>query len=114
MDTKYIIYGLMVIVIIVMAVVVYNSMSYKKSKNAKGELPFTIEEFIENVGGLDNIKLVNASLSKVTLDLENTDNVNIAKIKELGASGIVEKKGGITFIFGTISQEIAQQINDKL
>lgn len=82
-------------------------------RNVSTSLPFAISDFIEAIGGRDNIEDIDSSLSRVTVQLVDCSKVNLEKIKQLGASGIVEKRNGYTFIFGAISKRIHSEIVDN-
>ena len=90
--------------------------SRKKSGNKQinNSLPFDIEILLSNIGDISNIESVSSSISKVNFKLKDSSLVDLEKIKELGASGIVENSSGFTFIFGNISPQIEKIINEKL
>jgi PTS system D-glucosamine-specific IIC component len=77
-------------------------------------LPFKVEELFDYLGGIENIESIDSSMSKVTFKLKSNEIVAVDKIKDLGVSGIVETKGGFTFIFGSISPEIARVVKEKM
>lgn len=69
---------------------------------------------VEYLGGSQNISSIKGSLSKISVQLHNPALVDVAAIEGLGASGVVETNKGFTFIFGEVSQSIADDINNML
>lgn len=108
-----IIIGAIIIALLVIFLVII-TMTNKKKKAETIDLPFMLNDLLENIGGVENINSVSSSLSKVTFKLKDNSKVNVAAIESLGASGIVETREGFTFIFGNISKNIETIIKDKL
>lgn len=100
--------SVVILIIILMAII-----NNKKNKD-KNNLPFEINILFDLLGGKDNIIEYQSSLSKISFKLKDNSLVKIDQIKELGASGIVETSDGFSFIFGSISKLIAQELAKKL
>lgn len=59
------------------------------------------KQLIELIGGKDNIKSVNNCMTRCRLELEDTEMVDIAKIKKSeGALGAVISNGQVQVIYG--------------
>ncbi|MDR3215224.1 MAG: hypothetical protein LBT75_02980 [Bacilli bacterium] len=105
---------IMVVLIIILLIGLIIYLSKRKSSIPKSFLPFEIAVLIKALGELDNIKEIDAKLSKVNVKVKDPLLVDITTIKELGASGIIEKSNSYTFIFGNISEIISKEINNLL
>lgn len=77
-------------------------------------LDFNIEDLILALGGINNIKNVNSTISNLKVCLNNIENINIDLIKKLGAIGTIKNLDSITILFGDNSQYIAELLNQKL
>ncbi|MDL2212053.1 PTS transporter subunit EIIB [Erysipelotrichaceae bacterium OttesenSCG-928-M19] len=104
---------LAITVVLVLLIIIIRSSTRKKNKDTVN-LPFMLNDFLDAIGGLENINSVSSSLSKITLKLKENSKVNIGRVEELGASGIVETKDGFSFIFGNISRDLEELIKSKL
>ena len=105
--------GSIALAIIIAIVLGYFNLKNKKT-STDHDLPFDLSALLATLGEIENIESVEATMSKVTFKLKDTSKVDVEAIKALGASGIVETKGGFTFIFGSISQSIAKAIKEQL
>ncbi|MDH6603644.1 phosphotransferase system IIB component [Bacilli bacterium PM5-9] len=102
------------IILLVICFFIYKAMSNNKVSSNKTDLPFDINDLLAAIGSENNIIETNASTSKIAFKLNDTSLVDVEKIKNMGASGIVETKDGFTFIFGNISKNIENEIKNKL
>lgn len=113
MDYRYI---LAIIAIIGALVLLYWGFArFIRNKSFKQDIVSTIDldALVMALGGQENITHVTSSPSKVTLTISNHDIVKLDKIKELGASGIVQGKETISCIFGKQSPLIEQDLHNK-
>ena len=114
MDFQYV---LIIIGIILAILLLYFGFTrFIKNKDLSQEVVSTIniDELLKALGGKDNILDVASSPSKLTVTLKSHDGIDIDKIKELGASGIVEGKENLSMIFGKQSSLIAQDLKNSL
>jgi PTS system D-glucosamine-specific IIC component len=108
------------IIVLVIILIVIGIMNFRKAINKETNfeelknLDFDIRDLEKYVGGLDNISSVEGTISKVSFKLKDTKLVDVDKVKDLGASGIVETSSGFTFIFGSVSKTIATIIHQDL
>ncbi len=65
-----------------------------------------VKEFVRAVGGVENIKLTHSSAERLIVSLYDPSKLNVAKVRELGASRITETKAGYAFSFGEKSTMI--------
>lgn len=111
MDQNLIIYiAIALVVIFIIFVVSIN----KSKKTTQGFLSFDIEHFILYLGGNENIIDYQTSLSKIKIKVKDNSLVDLDKVKNLGASGIVETSEGFTFIFGNVSSTIGEELDKKM
>ncbi|MEG0284117.1 MAG: PTS transporter subunit EIIB [Erysipelotrichales bacterium] len=111
MNQTYLIIGIALVIISIILSVIFNRKGKGLQENG---LPFALEILLENLGGIENIESVDSSRSKVSFKLKDNEKINIEKINELGASGIVETSSGVSLIFGDISQTICDLVKVKL
>ncbi len=78
------------------------------------DFDFNIEGFIESLGGIENIKECSSTGSKVSVIVESQDIVDVTKIKEIGASGIVQTNNKVVVILGKVSKVIEEYLNSKI
>lgn len=64
------------------------------------EEPTRVEELIINLGGLDNLKTIDACATRLRLTVENRDLINEPGLKAMGAAGVGGKGLNVQVIFG--------------
>lgn len=83
--------------------------STESSVNSKDELPYNI---LTALGGQPNIAHLDACITRLRVEVKDKGNVDKARLKKLGASGVLEVVNNIQAIFGTRSDTIKSQIQD--
>lgn len=73
-----------------------------------------IDELIDALGGEDNISEVDHSHSKLIVELVDNTKMNPDKLRDLGASGVVEGSKNISMIFGRASEVLDEQLHDQV
>ncbi|MFC7681365.1 glucose-specific PTS transporter subunit IIBC [Paenibacillus sp. GCM10028914] len=86
-----------------------NEESSNSGGNSKNELPFNI---LTALGGQTNIAHLDACITRLRVEVKDKNNVDKARLKQLGASGVLEVGNNIQAIFGTRSDTIKSQIQD--
>lgn len=76
---------------------------------SKDELP---HEILKAFGGSDNIKHLDACITRLRIEVKDKGNVNKGRLKDLGASGVLEVGNNVQAIFGTRSDTIKSQMKD--
>ncbi|MGM0547761.1 MAG: N-acetylglucosamine-specific PTS transporter subunit IIBC [Bacillota bacterium] len=72
-------------------------------------------QYIEALGGAENIERVDSCITRLRLEVKNSDNLDEAKLKELGASGVMKaNKSNAQVVVGTKAELIAEQIKKEL
>ncbi|MBH0231118.1 glucose-specific PTS transporter subunit IIBC [Halobacillus yeomjeoni] len=74
-----------------------------------GDLPF---EILEAMGGKQNIAHLDACITRLRVSVNEKGDVNKARLKKLGASGVMEVGNNIQAIFGPVSDTLRGQMQD--
>ena len=77
--------------------------------SSKDDRPF---EILEALGGEDNITNLDACITRLRISVNDIKNVDKARLKELGASGVMEIGNNIQAIYGPVSDTIRGQMQD--
>lgn len=87
----------------------------RKKTNIVKDADENIQKFIEYLGGADNIKLVESCITRLRLEVEDTDKIDEAKLKTIGVAGVLKaNKKNAQVVVGTQAELIADQINRSL
>ncbi|MGL5245518.1 MAG: PTS transporter subunit EIIC [Sarcina sp.] len=99
----------------------YSKADYQKSKgmttgDAKGNTSGSsiAQEILEALGGEPNIVSVDACITRLRVEVKDKSKVDKAKLKALGAAGVMEVGNGIQAIFGAKADGYKNQINEIL
>lgn len=104
----YIVIALVVLIaVIVIVLLVTNKSKGKKSSN---DLEKTLNHIIDALGGRDNIKSMDAKMSRLTISLV-TNNIDVEKLKEIGIERVIKMSDKITLLIGDKAQEFADKFN---
>lgn len=80
----------------------------------KESLKETARAVYEALGGFENIEEVDACITRLRVSIKDSGKVDQEKIKELGATAVLEIQGGIQAIFGAMADPIKQEIQNIL
>ena len=114
-DLKFIYWLLLVPLVLIfglmIAAIVIRIVKYNKLK--KASKPEEIDEeqrqmFIEVYGGLSNILKVNQDMSRLTVEVKDLGKVDVHKLKELGATGVLVTGNIIKASFGERAKYIKE------
>lgn len=76
-----------------------------------GDIPYRSPLILEALGGKNNIKTIEACVTRLRLTLDNDKLLDIASLKNLGAAGVIRLgAGNVQVVFGTYSDMIKEQI----
>lgn len=64
------------------------------------------------LGGKGNIASLDACITRLRVQVKDKSNVDKDRLKELGASGVLEVGNNVQAIFGTRSETIKHQIHE--
>ena len=73
-----------------------------------------VEELLDCLGGLENLKLINSSLFSLTVQVHNRDLVDFHKIHHHYITRIVESKAGYALTYGACSHILWMDIQHRL
>lgn len=86
----------------------------KKEAGKSDEIKEKAPEVLAALGGADNIVSVDACITRLRVEVKNKGIVDKAKLKSLGASGVVEVGNGVQVIFGAKADPYKNEIKDLL
>lgn len=91
----------------------YTKADYKNKKsNAKNEVKENAPEVLAALGGQENIVSVDACITRLRVELKDNSKVDKAKIKALGATGVIDVGKSVQCIFGAKADAYKNAIND--
>jgi len=73
-----------------------------------------VDDFLESVGGVGNVRNIHASTTKVTVRVINPSIVNLVLLHENGVGKIIENKDGYNIFFGSDSIMIRKEVIKKI
>lgn len=72
-------------------------------------------QYIEALGGADNLKSVDACITRLRLEVKDSGRLDEAQLKSLGASGVLKaNKNNAQVVVGTKAELIAEEIKKEL
>ena len=98
--------------------------SKKDFQEKTGQAPVSVEEekvdewkekaplVLAALGGEENIDNLDACITRLRVEVKDTEKVNKEELKALGAAGVMEVKGGVQAIFGGNSNTLKNHINE--
>lgn len=76
-----------------------------------GDIPYRSPLILQALGGKDNIKKIEACITRLRLTLVNDRLIDITALRHLGAAGVIRLGGGnVQVVFGTFSELIREEI----
>ena len=69
------------------------------------------EDVLEALGGEQNVESVEGCITRLRLFVDDPENIDDARLKQLGASGVVKRGKVAQVVMGTQSDRIAERIN---
>ncbi len=72
------------------------------------------EQLIAAFGGRQNLVNVDACITRLRMEVADKDQVDKARLKALGAAGVIEVGNNVQAIFGTQAERLKGEINDAL
>ena len=78
----------------------------------KDSLNEVAEKVLVALGGEENLEDVDACITRLRVSVKDVSKVDKDKIKSLGATAVLEVKGGVQAIFGAKADPIKQKINE--
>jgi glucose PTS system EIICBA or EIICB component len=76
-----------------------------------GDIPYRSPLILQALGGKNNIKTIEACITRLRLTLVNDKQMDINALKHLGAAGVIRLgAGNVQVVFGTFSELIREEI----
>jgi PTS system N-acetylglucosamine-specific IIC component len=72
------------------------------------------EQLIAAFGGRDNLVNVDACITRLRMEVADTGKVDQARLRALGAAGVIEVGNNVQAVFGTRAEALKNEINDAL
>ncbi|RQD78776.1 MAG: PTS sugar transporter, partial [Halanaerobium sp. MSAO_Bac5] len=83
-------------------------------KKSQGSKDLTMQ-YIEALGGKENIKKVDACITRLRLEVDDSEKINEEALKKMGASGVLKaSKTNAQIVVGTKAEMIADKIKKEL
>ncbi len=105
--------ALAIVAIILVTIVIILLSNRKKGAPAKQVSTAAPDDWLEALGGKDNVVDVSSTGSRLTAKLKNKDLVNRDKLTELGVSSIVMMSDKITMVTNLDNQKIIENIKNS-
>jgi PTS system N-acetylglucosamine-specific IIC component len=74
----------------------------------------TAEQLIAAFGGRENLVSVDACITRLRVEVADNGRVDKARLKSLGAAGVVEVGNSVQAVFGTRAEALKSDIQDAL
>jgi PTS system N-acetylglucosamine-specific IIC component len=72
------------------------------------------EQLIAAFGGRSNLVNVDACITRLRMEVADPGKVDQARLKALGAAGVIEVGNNVQAVFGTQAEALKNDINDVL
>ena len=105
----YIAIGVAVLILIAILLIVL--LSKKKKKISKQDAIIDANEWLNALGGKENIIEKSATGSRLVLKLDDVNKIDEAKLKELGVTNILKMSNKITLVFEDQAEAVLNQLN---
>ena len=84
-------------------------------KGKKSDLDVTAKGIIEAIGGKENIKSLDACVTRIRLTLADSKKIDESKLKKLGATGVMKLSGNnVQVVVGTIADPLVSRMKKQL
>lgn len=85
-----------------------------KSNNKPQKFPFKLQNFILDLGGIDNIKETTATVNKIKVEVIDHSKINFNNLKKIKNRGILEQNDSVSLVLGTYCNSLSTAINDLI
>lgn len=86
----------------------------KKKNKASADFAELAKEYMQTIGGKENIENLTNCITRLRITLKDVNNIDEAKMKELGAKGVVKIKNSIQIIIGSEVEFLADEMKKLL
>ncbi|MGJ1429479.1 glucose PTS transporter subunit EIIB [Clavibacter sepedonicus] len=74
----------------------------------------TAERLIQAFGGRDNLVLVDACITRLRVEVADRTLVDHARLKELGAAGVIEVGDNVQAVFGPRAESLKDAMREAI
>ena len=68
-------------------------------------------KYVELLGGIDNIKSIDSCITRLRLTVNDSSNISDAKLKALGAKGVIRpSKDAVQIVLGQKAEKMADEL----
>ena len=106
----YIALGVAVLIAVAIILIVIFSKRKKGNKIEKQNVIINTNDWLEALGGRENILEKNATGSRLVVKLQEPEKMNEERLKELGVSNILKMSNKITLVFEDQAEKILSQL----
>lgn len=86
----------------------------RKANNKLQKFPFKLQNFILDLGGIDNIKETTATSNKIKIVVIEHAKINFNNLKKIKNRGILDQNDSISLVLGTYCNNLSIAINDLI
>lgn len=88
--------------------------SSPKFSNKPQKFPFKVQNFILDLGGIENIKVTTATTNKIKVEVIDHSKINFNNLKKIKNRGILDQDDSVTLVLGTYCNSLSTTINDLI
>lgn len=85
-----------------------------KSINKPQKFPFKLQNFIVDLGGIDNIKGTTATANKIKVEIIDHSKINFNNLNKIKNRGILDQDDSVSLVLGTYCNNLSIAINDLI
>ena len=88
--------------------------SSMKVINKPQKFPFKLQNFIFDLGGIDNIKGTTATANKIKVEIIDHSKINFNNLKKIKNRGILDQDYSVSLVLGNYCNNLSIVINDLI
>lgn len=88
--------------------------SSTKYYNKPQKFSFKLQNFILDLGGIDNIKKTTATANKIKVEVIDHSKINFNNLKKIKNRGILDQNDSVSLVLGTYCNSLSTAINDLI
>lgn len=82
-----------------------------RSSNKPQKFPFKLQNFILDLGGIDNIKATTATVNKIKVEVKDHSKINFDNLKKIKNRGILDQNDSVSLVLGIYCNSLSTAIN---
>ncbi|WP_425380998.1 hypothetical protein [Spiroplasma endosymbiont of Polydrusus pterygomalis] len=88
--------------------------SSTRFSNKPQKFPFKLQNFILDLGGIDNIKATTATVNKIKVEVNDHSKINFDNLKKIKNRGILDQNDSVSLVLGIYCNSLSTAINDLI